>query len=145
MSDDAFLTQLERLASRHGFVRVDADAVAAFAAAGDSVLLLTDDPRACPEAGDLVVVLPEALKPWAGRYRAGVADPGASRAIAAAFGVGRLPALLFQRDGAWVGTLEGMLDWATLAGALAAMRSAPVRRRPGIGIPLRAASASSCH
>lgn len=139
-----FDKQLERLSERHAFQRIGSDAVDAFAATGDSVLLLTDEPQACPEAWDMTLVLPEALQIWPGRFHAGVADPAASAAIAARFGIGRLPALLFQRDGAWVGTLEGMQEWAALVAALGDMLAAPSGRRPGIGIPVRAAS-SSCH
>lgn len=139
-----FTAQLERLVSRHGFARLTAAEVDSFAAAGgDSVLLITDEPPICPEAWDLALVLPEALKAWPGRFRAAVADPAASRDIAARFGVSRLPAMLFQRDGAWVGKLEGMFEWDRLVAALGAMLAAPTARRPGIGIPVR--TASSCH
>ncbi len=140
-----FDKQLERLAERHGFLRIGADQVDTFAASGDSVLLLTAEPQTCPEAWDMALVLPEALKAWPGRFRAGVADPAASAAIAARFGAGQLPAMLFQRDGAWVGKLEGMFEWDRLVSALGAMLAAPTARRPGIGIPLRVAAASSCH
>ena len=140
-----FATQLERLETRHGFLRLTADEVDAFAAAGDSLLLLTDEPQTCPEAWDMALVLPEALKAWPGRFRVGVADPAASREIAARFGASQLPAMLFQRDGAWVGKLEGMFEWDRLVAALGAMLAAPTARRPGIGIPVRAATTSSCH
>jgi hydrogenase-1 operon protein HyaE len=143
---DRFEALLRRLENQHHLCRVAGDGVDAFAAGpGDSVLLLTDTPQRCPEAWDLAVVLPEVVRAWAGRLRAGVADPQASAPIAARFGIARFPALLFQRDGHYVGSLEGMYDWAMLVPAVAALLAAPPGRAPGIGIPVRATPPASCH
>ncbi|QDF99369.1 hypothetical protein CJ010_23935 [Azoarcus sp. DD4] len=144
---------MQRLVERDGFRRVTTDTLVDFARAADiGVLLLTDDPVRCPEAWDMLVVLPEVLKSVPG-LRAGVAAPDASRDIAATFGISRYPALLFLRgdDNAggnhdYVGAIEGMRDWQPLVEAVAAMRHAPAGRRPGIGIPVRGTGASStCH
>lgn len=139
---------LQRLVERDGFRQVGTDTLADFAgAAGTGVLLLTDDPQRCPEAWDMLVVLPEVLKAAPG-LRAGVAAPDASRAIAASFGIQRYPALLFLRGGEsghdYVGAIEGMRDWQPLVEAVAAMRSAPAGRRPGVIIPVRGAT-PTCH
>lgn len=143
---DALEQALQRLEAEAGFTRVAADGVAAFAASGANVLLLTADPARHPEAWDMVVVLPEVLKVVPGAFRAGVADPAASRDIATAYSIGVFPALLFQRDGAYVGAIEGMRDWMPLVTAVRAMHSAPAGRRPGVGIPVRGmSSSSSCH
>jgi hydrogenase-1 operon protein HyaE len=143
---ERFEALLQRVETQHRFSRVAVDSVEVFAAgAGDSVLLLTDAPQRCPEAWDIAVVLPEVVRAMAGRLRAGVADPQASATIAARFGIGRFPALLFQRDGHYVGSLEGMHDWATLVPAVAALLAAPLGRAPGIGIAVRAAPSTSCH
>ncbi len=143
---ERFEALLARLESQHGICRVAADRVDRFAAGpGDSVLLLTDAPNRCPEAWDMAVVLPEALRAMPGEVRGGIADPQASTPVAARFGVARLPALLFLRDGGYVGVLEGMRDWADLVPAARAMLDAPVGRVPGIGVAVRAAPAGSCH
>ncbi|CAL96410.1 hydrogenase-1 operon protein HyaE [Azoarcus olearius] len=150
-SPDALENALQRLAQRDGFQRLEASDLPAFAAApGTAVLLLTDDPVRCPEAWDMVVVLPEALKAVPG-LRPAVAAPEASRAIAAGFGITRYPALLVLRgEGAapghdYVGALEGMRDWQVLVQSLATLAAAPAGRRPGIGIPVLGAGPSSCH
>lgn len=143
---DAFAPLFARLVAREGIVLIgDDDALTTFAAHGDSVTLLTDAPLRCPEAWDLAVVFPELLRCFPGRLRAAVADPAVSAGIVARFAITRLPALLFQRDGGYVGVLEGMRDWQGFAAAFGRMLEQPVSRAPGVGIPVRSAQSSSCH
>lgn len=142
----AFESLLLRLQQQHRFTRVtDAHGLADFAAHGSSVLLLTEQPGVCPEAWDLAVVLPELMTTFGTRLRAGFAAPAESASIAQRFGVGRFPALLFQRDGEYIGALEGMRDWASFGSAFERMLEQPASRAPGIGIPVRTAMSSSCH
>ncbi len=129
--------QLDRLALEHGFARVTPDSLRDFAASGDSVLLLTAEAAQCPEAWDMAMVLPEALAVVGGRFLAGVAEPFHSQQLASSHGIEVLPALIFQRDGQWVGKLEGMVDWMQLVRTLMEMLQSPTRRRPGLGIPVR--------
>lgn len=146
MDVSAFEALLQRTETQHGFARVsDGESLEAFARSGDSLVLLTENPKLCPEAWDLVVVLPEVLKQFSDELRRAVATPTESAVIARRFAVSRFPALLFQRDGQYVGVLEGMRDWASFAPAVDRMLSSPVSRAPGIGIPVRAASAGTCH
>lgn len=143
--DDPVAALIERLCVGKGFAPVGPVSAEAFAAGGDSVLLLLEDPRRAPEAFDLAVILPEILKALPGRLRPGVADLEFSRELAREHAIANLPALLFQREGGYVGVLEGLLDWASFLPAVAAMLDAPLSRRPGIGIPVRAAAPGGCH
>jgi len=147
-AEDGFEQLLQRLVRCDGLKRVvvdGEDGIAGFAAdAGDSVVLLTDAPKRCPEAWDLAVVLPEVLKLFGARLRAGVADPEASATIAARFGVTRFPALLFQRSGDYVGVLEGMREWSAFPVAFERMLGTAPARAPGIGIAVRAESSATC-
>jgi len=170
ISTSPFEQGLQRLRERDGFTQLEASDLAAFAAAsGDAVILLTDDPVRCPEAWDMVVVLPEALKSADAPFRCAYAAPAASREIAAQFGISRYPALLFLRGGQrgaerggqrsaeeegeatdarpgdYVGAIEGMRDWRPLVDAINRMLATPAARRPGIGIPVRASIPTSCH
>ena len=91
---------LKRVTERHAFTRVEA----AFApGAGTTVLLLSDDPQRSPEALDVIVVLPEALRALGRPLCACVADAEVSAVLARRFGVARLPAVVAFRDGAWLG------------------------------------------
>ncbi|NMG65205.1 hydrogenase [Azoarcus indigens] len=158
ISTSPFEQGLQRLRERDGFTQLEAGDLAAFAAAtGDAVILLTDDPVRCPEAWDMVVVLPEALKSADAPFRRAYAAPAASREIAAQFGISRYPALLFLRGGQqgegaeeakpgdYVGAVEGMRDWRPLVDAINRMLATPAARRPGIGIPVRTSIPTSCH
>lgn len=158
ISTSPFEQGLQRLRERDGFTQLEAGDLAAFAAAtGDAVILLTDDPVRCPEAWDMVVVLPEALKSADAPFRRAYAAPAASREIAAQFGISRYPALLFLRGGQqgegaeeakpgdYVGAIEGMRDWRPLVDAINRMLATPAARRPGIGIPVRTSIPTSCH
>lgn len=148
LSPDAtrFSALLARLSSDHGIVTLDADSVEPFAqAAGDSLTLLVDDVVRTPEVWDVAVVLPEVLKSVTRPLRVGVADLSASRELSARYGVTRFPAMLFRRDGDYVGLVEGMLDWGYLVSAIERKLGEPTQRPPSIGIPVRGQAAGGCH
>jgi len=141
---DALASMVRRLTNRHGVTTIATDELDAYAADGDVVVLLIDEPGRVPECWDMAVVLPEALKHFAVRLRAAVALPADSARLQSRFGVARLPALLFLRGGAYVGALEGMRDWAELVPQVSDMLARAPTRVPSIGIALRAAD-SGCH
>jgi len=144
---DRLLALYQRHAANHGHTVLD-DAAAAdafLAGPGDRVLLLADDPRLVPESWDVAVILPDAVKPVAAKLTVGLALPAVARPVAARYSVSLWPALLFVRDGQYVGLLEGMRDWAVYAKEIPAMLDKPVSRAPGIGIPVASATSSSCH
>ncbi|QID16857.1 hydrogenase [Nitrogeniibacter mangrovi] len=148
LSPDAtrFAALLERLAHAHGIETLDPTTVEPFGdAPGDSLTLLVDDVARTPEVWDVAVVLPEALKAVHRPLRAGIADAEASRALSERYGVRRFPAMLFRRDGAYVGAVEGMLDWGYLVAAIERQLAAPASRPPSIGIAVRGPSAGGCH
>ena len=61
---------LDQLFTRHGFTRVAADTLDAFAAApGHALLIFTEDPQRYKETLDLAVIAPEVAKAFAGRFR----------------------------------------------------------------------------
>lgn len=140
---------VDQLVTRHGGSWVDLASIDAWQAGpGDRVLFFGGDPVRFPECLDVAVVLPE-LKRHAGRALAiGVARPEAEDALARRFGSQRWPALVFLRDGQYVTTISGMLDWDVYLAQLGRALAMPTSRVPGIGIPLvvtGAASTSSCH
>lgn len=140
---------IERLVSAHGAQWLTADMVADWAAAGgDRVILLAGDPVRFPEALDVAVVLPELVAQFPRRFRIGVATRDDEDAIAKRYGSIRWPALVFVRDGQYVTTLSGMLDWDVYVERVGLALTMPTSRAPTVGIPVRnagAASESSCH
>ena len=74
---------LDQLFTRHGFTRVAADTLDAFAAApGHALLVFTEDPQRYKETLDLAVIAPEVAKAFAGRFRVGVLLPADARRAA---------------------------------------------------------------
>ncbi len=136
---------LDRLETKHGIRTLNQAGFEAFLGeAGNGVALLTEEPDAAPESWDLAVLFPELLTAAGTGLRAAVLQPVDAKAVQQRFGVGRLPALLFVRDGGYVGVIEGIRDWAEFVAEVTAQLHKPVTRAPSIGITVTAASAA-CH
>lgn len=143
--DEREAALVRRLAARDGAGWVDADNHEAFAARrGVSLLFFTGDPVRFPESLDVAVVLPELQRAFADRFAIGVVRRGDEDAIARRWGSQRWPALVVLRDGAYVGTLAGMMDWSVYLERVAALLEAPTGRAP-IPLSAAAADAATCH
>lgn len=143
---------LARLAAAPDAQWVDASSLEPFRAApGAGVLLIWSDPVRFPECLDVAVVLPELRRHLSEgdarlRFRIGVVTAGAEDAAARLFGATRRPALVFLRDGAYIDTVSGMLDWDDFVAAATQALQAPPRRAPSVGIAVVGTSASpGCH
>jgi hydrogenase-1 operon protein HyaE len=137
---------VDKLVAKHGIADLDAAGFQAFMdGAGDGLVLLTEEPDTAAESWDMVVILPELLAALGGTRRTAVMRPQHARALLTRFGLGRLPALLFLRDGGYVGALEGLRDWSELVSESLEMQLKPVSRAPSIGIAVSAVSSSGCH
>lgn len=110
---------------------------------GDAVVLLVDDPDRSAESWDLAVIFSDLLTAAGGAVRKGLLRPGQSALIQSQFGISRMPALLFLRDGGHVGTIEGLRAWGEFVALCREMRQRPVGRASGIGIAVVAAQ--GCH
>jgi hydrogenase-1 operon protein HyaE len=122
------------------------------AGAGDRVLFFSGDAVRFPESLDVAVVLPElqaALRRPDGSlpFRIGVVCRDDEDALARRWASQRWPALVFLRDGAYVGNLPGMHDWVEYVARVRDLLAAPAGRVPGIGIAVVSASAGAdgCH
>ena len=139
---------VQRLVSHHSACWVDAQNALDFAqGSGERILFFCGDPVRFPEGVDVAVVLPELQKAFADRFTLGVVLRGDEDAVARRWGVQRWPSLVFLRDGAYVSTLPGMMDWTDYVSRVTDILAMPTSRAPSVGIPLvsAAASASSCH
>ncbi len=142
-----------RLVQQHGATWVTADTLAAFAdgttpGAGDRVLFFSGDPVRFPECVDVAVVLPELQRAFPGRFSVGVVSRADEDEVARRYGANRWPSLVFLRDGRYVTTVAGMLDWTDYVERVGQALEMPASRAPTIGIPLVSAgggAASSCH
>ncbi|MBS1140003.1 MAG: Hydrogenase expression HyaE [Proteobacteria bacterium] len=130
-------TALGRLFQKHGFFPVDRENPEF--PAGLTALLLTEDPQRNLEVLDACVILPEALKPLGDTISRWVAGPDFSPVLMQRYGVARAPAVVFLRDGQYVGALNGIRDWSEYQNDVARLLDGPAQPKP-IGIPVRAAS-----
>jgi len=136
---DRLETAIGRLQQKHGFQRV-AGSDQEFPG-GLIALLLTEDPQRNLEVLDACVILPEALKPLGSGVARWVAGPDTAPALMQKFGVARAPAVVFLRDGQYLGGLNGIRDWRDYQAEVARLLDGPAQPRP-IGIPVRAENTS---
>lgn len=146
---DRLRQRVAALHDRHGFRILDAEAFGDFAAQpGITLALFTEDPAKVPETWDLTVILPDLvanLLPGVDGCRVGILAPAAARPLAARYGIRYWPALLVLRDGEYLGTVEGLQDWAVYRRRLPEILAAGPSRPPSIGIAVASASATTCH
>lgn len=136
---------IARLIDEFGYPRLDAGNLESFLAApGDAVLFCAGDPVQHPECLDVAVVLPELLRAFPGRFRAGVAAAALEPLLQARFGFPRWPTLVFLREGGYVGAIGGIQDWSVYLARIAELLATPASRPPSVGIPVQSAHAS-CH
>ena len=139
-------TAIGRMEQKHGFSRVHralkevslGDSSDVFPA-GLTALLLTDDPQRNLEVLDACVILPEALKPLGDSIARCVAGAELATEMLARYGVARAPAVVFLRDGEFVGVLQGIRDWSEYQAEVSRLLNGPAQPKP-IGIPVRAAT-----
>lgn len=132
---------------RYGYTLLDRDGFDAFIAdPGACLILFSEELQKIPETWDLTVILPEAIARLAIPVRVGILAPETARSLAARYGIRIWPALLALRDGAYLGTVEGLKDWSAYSRLIPELLAAEPSRAPGIGIPVLNANASSaCH
>lgn len=130
---------ISRMQQKHAFFRVDRSSPEF--PAGLTALLLTDDPQRNLEVLDACVILPEALKPLGDAVVRWVAGPDFAPELMRQYGVARAPAVVFLRNGQYLGSLNGIRDWAEYQQELAHLLDGPAQPRP-IGIPVRAETPS---
>jgi hydrogenase-1 operon protein HyaE len=112
---------------------------------GEVLLFCGGDPGRFPECLDVAVVLPELQRAFPGRCTLAVAAPALEARLQAHYGFGRWPSLVFLRQGAYLGAIEGMQDWSAYLARTAELLAARPSRPPSVGIPvLRADGAPSC-
>ena len=134
-----------RLIDQLGAARLDEAGFDAFAGTrGDAVLFFTEDPLRVKETLDLAVILPEVAAAVAPRIRIGVLPPPLANAKAALYGIRRWPALVFLRDGGWLGNIEGLRDWSDYLASASALLAVAARPLPPKVIAITAPAAAGC-
>ncbi len=138
---------IARLIEEFGYPMLVAAELEAFCnAPGEAILFCAGDPAQHPECLDVAVVLPELLRAFPDRFRAGIAAPELEPALQARYGFTRWPTLVFLRGGAYVGMIPGIQDWSVYCERIRELLATPASRPPSIGIPVSAPAVSAtCH
>lgn len=132
---------IARMQAKHGFLRLAGDHPEF--PAGLAAVLVTDDPQRNLEVLDACVILPEALKSLGDQISRHVAGPDTAPALMQKYGIARAPAVVFLRDGEFVGSLNGIRNWNEYQAEVDRLSSGPAQPKP-IGIPVRVAVAGGC-
>ena len=105
---------IERLITHHGYESLKADTIEAFVSApGHAVIFAAGDANRLDETADVAVVLPELMAAFSGMFRVGVTrDRETEMAVQRLYRFNAFPALVFTRDGGWLGTIQRMQDWS---------------------------------
>lgn len=136
---------LDKLVAKHGLADMDEAGLDVFIEQpGNTVLLLVDDPDRVAESWDLAVIFPDLVAAAGVPLRAGVFRPEHVPGIQKRYAVNRMPALLFLRDGGYVGVIEGLRDWGEFVTTFQEVLRRPAGRVPGIGVAVTVLS-PSCH
>lgn len=108
-----FSPLLNAILERHAYQRVDEATLDAVAGAHPiAMLLVSGDWWRLAECDDLAVIVPELDKALDGQVAVLVAEREAERALQRRFRFASFPALVFLREGAYLGAMEGVRDWA---------------------------------
>lgn len=110
-----------RLWNERGYERVSEDKLEDFLAApGLKALILGEDPNVMKETMDIVVIGPELVDLFGSAMaRKGMVEPIQGRAVAARWGVRKLPAVALFRDGTFLGASQGLKSWEEYVNELA--------------------------
>jgi len=94
-----------------GYPRLDADNFESrVQAQAFSVLFLSEDPNRFPESLDVAVILPELVKAFP-QLSPALIDRSFERTLQERYGFSVWPALVFLKEGRYLGTLSRILNW----------------------------------
>ena len=129
---------LQRLFEEYGYPEIQVSNLQEFIdGPGVVVLFFTGDPKQNRETNDVAVVLPELVRAFDGRLRAGVVARSAEKELQARYGFRRWPALVFVQEAGYLGTITGMQNWEDYLREVQTLLDAEPREPPGFGIPVK--------
>lgn len=108
-----FSPLMETIIERDGIAVVSAESLAEFAAEnGDVVLFAGGDWSRRVEVNDVAAILPEIVKASNGHLTPAVLDRDSEREIQTRYRFNRFPALIFLRNGEYLGVIQKVRDWS---------------------------------
>ena len=130
---------IDRLIQELGYDEITLDSHDSFARRpGLNVLFFPGNPETVKDATDVAVVLPELINAFGEQLNPGVVVDtyGAGKELKQKYGFPQYPALVFVRDGEYVGAITRIQDWSDYLTKINTFLLAPTRRAPGFSIPV---------
>lgn len=100
------------------------------------VLFFTEDPKKFPETDDVAMILPELIKAFNGRFQAGVISQVSQRKLQGLYGFASWPALVFLRQGDYLGVIIGVQNWDDYLRKIKKILTSRPAKSPGFTIPV---------
>lgn len=130
---------IDRLIQDLGYAEISLDNHDSFTRrSGLNVLFFPGNPETVKDATDVAVVLPELISIFGEQLNAGVVTDtyGAGKELKQKYGFSQYPALVFVRDGEYVGAISRIQDWSDYIAKINTFLVAPTRRAPGFSVPV---------
>ena len=127
-----------RMVNEHGFESCDKDTFPQFLQKpGLSMVVFIEDPNRMKETMDALVIAPELAKSCGLIEHKAVVGPPNARKLAVTYGFKRWPALVFFRDGKYLGAVDGLRLWADLVREADEIMHSEPHYPPSVDIPVR--------
>ncbi|EHK54665.1 hydrogenase-1 expression HyaE [Allomesorhizobium alhagi] len=125
-----FSPALATMMERHRIRVVDEANIGAFAKAHEfTALFFPGDWLRLAESNDVAVILPELVQAFQGVFKPAVVSRESERKLQTRYRFNAFPALVFLRNGEYLGVIKRVLDWqdylTQIAGILTSAPSAP--------------------
>ncbi len=118
---------------------VTAEALDAFCAGrGVIALMFVGDHERLVESDDLAIIAPELAKAFEGAFSLAVVARESERPLQQRFRFTAYPALVFLRDGGYLGAIERLLDWEDYLARIGEILRAEPHEPPPFRLPGRA-------
>lgn len=130
---------IDRLLEEFGYAEVSLANHDDFVAQpGMNVLFFPGDPNSVKDSTDVAVVLPELVSVFEDKLRPGVVTDvrGDGAELQKKYGFGAYPALVFVREGEYVGVITRIQNWVDYIEEIGNLLVAPPKRAPGFSIPV---------
>ncbi|MCD8339785.1 MAG: hydrogenase [Burkholderiales bacterium] len=135
---DLFSTPVYKRLLEAGFEELNPDNFEDFIKRPDlSMMLFVENPNRMKETMDAVVIAPELTKACQLIVNKAVVPPPHARKLAAIYGFRRWPALVFVKDGAYLGAVDGLRLWSELVAEVDKIINSKPSFPPSIGIPIK--------
>ncbi|MCJ7557732.1 MAG: hydrogenase-1 expression HyaE [Gammaproteobacteria bacterium] len=128
---------IQRLFDKYGYPEVTQDSHQAFISQpGVTMLFFAGDPNSFKDVTDVAVALPELVKAFQGGLIPGVVAADAEKGLQRLYGFGAWPALVFLRDGGYLGTITGIQNWSEYLHDIRELMKGEIKKPRGFKIPV---------